>query len=54
MLQSARTSVNDVAKHKNKGKRGEEVYAQRQLRFLSTRTREKEVPKNKIKSKRGC
>jgi hypothetical protein len=52
-LLSTRTSVNDVAKHKNKEKRGEEAYEQRQLRFLSTRTRANEVPKHKIKSKRG-
>ena len=44
MLQSARTltmsllstitSVNHVAKHKNKGKRGSEAYEQRQLMFV--------------------
>ena len=32
-LLSTRTSVNDVAKHKNKGKRGWEVYEQRQFNF---------------------
>ena len=60
MLLSTRTRVNDVAKHKNKGKRGEEAYEQRQLRllstrqgqmrFLSTRTNANEVHKPKIKT----
>ena len=31
MLLSTKTSVNDVAKHKNKGKRGYEVYEQWQV-----------------------
>ena len=61
MLQSARTtthevvknktSVNDVAKHNNKGKRGYEAYQQRQLRLSSTRTRKNEVAKYKNKYK---
>ena len=43
---SKRTSVNDVAKHENKGKRGSEAFEQQQFRLLSTRTRAKEVKKH--------
>ena len=48
---STRTSVNDVAKHKNNGKRGEEAYEQRQLRMLSRQTRANEVVKHQNKCK---
>ena len=50
-LLSTSTSVNDVVKHKNKGKRGSEAYEQLQLRLLSTQTRANEVPKYKNKCK---
>ena len=36
-LLSTRTSINDVAEGKNKGKRDLEGYEQRQLMLLSTR-----------------
>ena len=52
-LLSTRTSVNDIAKHKKKGKRGYESNEKRQLRFLSTRTNAIEVLNHKIKGKRG-
>ena len=46
-----RTSVNDVAKHKNKGKKCEEEREQRQLRLLRTRTKANDVPKHNNKCK---
>ena len=62
-LLSTRTSVNDVDKHKNKGKRGKKhtnndncgglAHEQGQMRFLSTRTNANEVHKHKIKGKRS-
>ena len=52
LLLSTRTSVNDVAKHKNMGKRGLEAYEQRQFRLLSTRTSVNDVAKHKNKGKR--
>jgi hypothetical protein len=63
-LLSARTKVSDVAKNKNKGKRGDEAYEQRQLtlsstqtranEFQSTRTNTNEAHKHNINGKRGC
>ena len=46
-----KNKLNDIAKQKNKGKRGQEAYEQRQLRLLSTRSRANEVPKKTNKCK---
>ena len=45
-LLRTRTSVNDVAKHKNNGESGLEAKEQRQLRLLRTQTMANEVDKH--------
>ena len=52
-LLSTRTSVNDIAKHKNQGKRGQEAYEQRQMWLLGTRTSVNDVAKHKNNGKSG-
>jgi hypothetical protein len=50
---STTTNVNEVQKHKIKGKLGCKAQEQRQMRFLSTRTSVNNVAKQKNKGKRG-
>ena len=50
MLQSARTTTNEVVKHTNMGKCDSLAQEQMQVRFINAKTRAKEVVKNTKKA----
>ena len=50
-LLSTRTTVNDVATHKNKGNRGSQVQDEGQILLKNARTTTNEVVKHKNKCK---